>query len=153
MPARIASFLSAVTCWGLLLGTQTFASAAADAPLRIESRLVWGSNTESVPEGVSAKPVDEKLNKRLRGMFKWRHYHEVEHKVIELAHKKSQKVQFGKDCAVKVTYLGNNQIEAVYGEGDSQVRKRQTLKPGEIFSIGGPRKNDSAWFAIFSLAH
>jgi hypothetical protein len=150
MPARIASFISAV-CLGLLLTGQSFSAWAGDDTLRIESRLVWASNNEAPPEGVSAKPVDEKLHKRLRGMFKWRHYHEVEHKELTLAHKKTQKVQFGKDCAVKVTYLGNNQIEAVYGEGDSQVRKRQTLKPGEVFSIGGPRKDDSAWFALFSL--
>jgi len=152
MPARIVPFFYVVTCWGLFLTGQSLSALAGDDTLRVESRLVWASNSESAPEGVESKPVDEKLHKRLRGMFKWRHYHEVEQKDLKLVAKKTQKVQFGKDCAVKVTYLGNNQIEAVYGEGDSQVRKRQTLKPGEIFSIGGHRKDDSAWFALFSLA-
>ena len=151
MPLRVASHSILPMLWALVFGLAPFTVSAAVKPLRVEARLIFASDSEESPEGGVHQPVGEKFQKRLQGMFKWKHYYLAKQETVDLVLKKARTIKLSEECSVELTYLGNNQIECTYGEGKSKVRKRQTLKPGEIFSIGGHRKNDTAWFVTFAL--
>lgn len=138
----------------LLLGFTSVAGAVAGddekGSIKLKAQLIWGTNADSSPDPKHVE-VDAALKKRLQGVFKWKSYFLVNQQTFSVSHKQTKKVKLSPQCEIEVTNLGGNQIEAkLYGEGEFQLRKRQTLKPDELFSLAGHAKNGNAWFVIFT---
>jgi hypothetical protein len=150
------SATKSVSVWALALAClvwfpgASYASNDEKGALKLKAQLIWGTNSESSPDP-KHREVDAALKKRLQAVFKWKSYFEVNQQTFTVGPKKTRRIKLSPQCEVEVTNLGGNQIESkLFGEGEFQLRKRQTLKPGEIFSLAGHAKNGTAWFVIFT---
>ena len=123
-------------------------SAAQAENLKLEARLIWGTN-DSKSTNDKHKPVDEATNKKLGKIFKWKHYFvETTHKV-SVKSRTSRKLKMSKDCTIEIKELPNAPIEVkLIGKGKVINKTRKPLKKGELFIIGGDDKNQCAWFVV-----
>lgn len=143
-------FLSLASLAALVAATRS--SGAADAPeARLAAQLVWGTN-EDKPADRELKPITEDLDKRLRRIFKWRNYFQVERKEFGVATTKPAKMEMSKECRIEVARLSGEEFEIqLFGKGQLLVKKRQRIVPGEAVVLGGDDKNDNAWFVVVSF--
>lgn len=125
---------------------------SASADLHLEAQLVWGTNNEK-PNDPKLKELDSQMTRKLRGVFKWKNYFEVNRQSLTVAPSATKKVKMSDQCQIEVQYLGNSSVEVkLYGKGKHVVTKRQLIKPGELLVLAGDDKNDTAWFVVLSLA-
>ena len=123
-------------------------AAAASPDLAVEARLIWGTNGQK-PPGEKLKEVDVETKKKLKRVFKWEHYYEVEHQDFKVPISTKKRVRMSPKCEVEVENLGESSVEVkLYGEGRLVVRKKQVLEADELLVLGGDDKNDTAWFVI-----
>ena len=127
----------------------TLRSTPADLNLR--AQLVWGTNNEK-PDDPKLKDVDPQVKEKLRGVFKWKNYFEVNRQDFTLTASAPRKVKMSDLCEIEVQNLGNSSVELkLYGKGKMVVRKTQRIKSGELLVLAGDDKNDTAWFVVLSL--
>jgi hypothetical protein len=123
-----------------------FVLAAAEGAF--QAQLVWGTNGEK-PKDKPLKELDPKLQERLKGVFKWKNYYEVNRKPLPVPKAGAQKVKLSDKCELQVQDLGSSRIEIrLFGEGVLVVKKVQSVIPGEAIVLGGFDKNDTAWFVV-----
>lgn len=126
--------------------------AAATGDVRLVAELIWGTNGPK-PDDTELRPIAPDLEKRLRRIFKWRNYFEIERKVVVTRAPKPTQVQMSKECRLEILHLGGHEFEIqLFGKGVLVVKKRQRIVPGETVVLGGDDKNDDAWFVVLSLA-
>lgn len=132
--------------WGAFLG-----GAFADSPsLQLQARLIWGSNSGS-PAKPSQREVDAQLSEKLRNVFKWNKYFEVERKAFTVP--PTQEVKLSEDCTVHVKHLGDNKVEVrLFGKNRHMVTKRQSITRDESIVLAGDGKDGTAWFVVVTLA-
>ncbi len=119
-------------------------SEALATDLKVEARLVWGTNEDKSP---NHKPVDSALAKKLRKVFKWQNYFEVNRQTAAVPLNETAKIKMSSKCVLEVKNLGSSRVEVVLiGIGKAVSKNVQTLTPGEDVFMGGNDKNDSAWF-------
>jgi len=142
LPAVLAAALAAVL---LLVGSLSL--SAADSIYQV--RLIWGTNGER-PKDKPLKDVDNKLQEKLKGVFKWQNYYEVSQKPLSVPKDSpSAKLKLSDKCEVQVQDLGTSRIEVrLFGEGKPVVKRTQTVIPGEMIVLAGDSKNDTAWFVV-----
>lgn len=128
------------------------AHAAADpAETRLAADLLWGTNGGK-PADKELRPIDPALEKRLRRVFKWQSYYEIERKEFGVIAGKTSRIEMSKECRLEVNRLAGEEFEIqLYGKGVLLVTKRQRIVPGETVVLGGDDKNDNAWFVVVSL--
>ncbi|MBX3743837.1 MAG: hypothetical protein KF833_00880 [Verrucomicrobiae bacterium] len=132
--------------------TPRSALAAASEEVRLVAELIWGTNGPK-PDDVELRPIAPELEKRLRRIFKWRSYYEIERKPVVTRAPKPTQVQMSKECRLEILHLGGHEFEIqLFGKGVLVVKKRQRIVPGETVVLGGDDKNDDAWFVVLSLA-
>jgi len=147
---RLVSFgqLELAAAGALLVCSLTLCSAPAD--LNLQAQLVWGTNNEK-PDDPKLKDVDPQVKDKLRGVFKWKNYFEVNRKNFTVAASGVKKVKMSDLCEIEVQNLGSSSIEVkLYGNGRMVVRKTQKIKPNELLVLAGDDKNDTAWFIVLS---
>src|ERR1044071_6420988 len=86
-------------CLCLVLGLTTRAAAAGE--LNVKATLIWGTDEEK-PADPKIKPVSPELAKRLRGIFKWKHYFEVKTENAKVAEKGSKQLILSDKCTVEI---------------------------------------------------
>ena len=148
---RLVSFgqLELAAAGALLVCSLTLCSAPAD--LNLQAQLVWGTNNEK-PDDPKLKDVDPQVKDKLRGVFKWKNYFEVNRQDFTLTASAPRKVKMSDLCEIEVQNLGNSSVELkLYGKGKMVVRKTQRIKSGELLVLAGDDKNDTAWFVVLSL--
>jgi len=92
------------------------------------------------------------VKEKLRGVFKWKNYFEVNRQDFTVTATGPKKVKMSDLCEVQVQNLGNSSVELkLYGQGKMVVRKTQKIKAGELLVLAGDDKNDTAWFVVLSL--
>ena len=124
---------------------------SAPADLNLQAQLVWGTNNEK-PDDPKLKDVDPRVKDKLRGVFKWKNYFEVNRQDFTVTATGPKKVKMSDLCEVQVQNLGNSSVELkLYGQGKMVVRKTQKIKTGELLVLAGDDKNDTAWFVVLSL--
>ncbi|PYK98548.1 MAG: hypothetical protein DME18_03340 [Verrucomicrobia bacterium] len=124
---------------------------SAPADLMLQAQLVWGTNNDK-PDDPKLKDVDQKVKDKLRGVFKWKNYFEVNRQDFTLTASAPRKVKMSDLCEIEVQNLGNSSVELkLYGKGKMVVRKTQRIKSGELLVLAGDDKNDTAWFVVLSL--
>lgn len=130
----------------LLLGVTT---AARGAELPMKATLIWGCDEEK-PADPKIKPVSPELAKRLRGIFKWKHYFEVKTENAKVADKGGKQFVLSDKCTVEVKNNGKTYNAKLYGEKKLLKELDQPIKPGEDLVLAGDDKNMTAWFVILT---
>jgi hypothetical protein len=139
--------LGAVSALGPL---STSASAAAADPSlpHLTAELIWGTNGTPPPEK-PLRPISPELATRLRRIFKWRNYFEIERKSFPVTASSPAKVEMSRECRLEVRQISPQEFEVqLFGKGVLVVKKRQRLETAESMVLGGDDKNDDAWFVI-----
>ncbi len=150
---NLQTLLVSALTWTLVVGFIP-STVAADAPAatpRFAAQLLWGTNAQK-PEGKDFKAIDPELKKRLRHVFKWQNYYEINRKEFATSPGKTARVQMSRECRLEVGNLGGAEFEIrLFGKGVLVVTKRQSIQPGETVVLGGDDKYDDAWFVILGL--
>jgi hypothetical protein len=125
---------------------------SASEDLKLQAQLVWGTNDEK-PNDPKLKDVDPDVKEKLRGVFKWKNYFEVNRHDFTVRTSTSKRVKMSDSCEIEVHNLGNSSIEVkLYGKGKMVVSKKQKITPGELLVLAGDDKNDTAWFVVLRLS-
>src|SRR5271155_2626716 len=91
------------------------ATAAIAADLKLEARLVWGTNDEK--GGPNCKPMDAGLDANLHGMFKWKRYFEITNQAASIPLNKTRDLKMSEHCTLRIKNLGGSRVEiACIGE-------------------------------------
>jgi len=121
---------------------------ARAAELKLEAKLIWGTNDETSPDPTH-KLVDKEMSEKLRKVFKWKNYLLVNRQKATIPSRSSRQIELSKKCTIEVTELQGPEVEVtLIGEGKLVNRTRHHLTKGEYFTIGGGDKNGCAWFII-----
>lgn len=133
----------------VLLCAMGVAEAVA-ADIKLQAQLVWGTNQDKVQDQAA---VDSQLRDKLRRVFQWKNYFEIDRQTFTVPSGGTQKAKLSEDCTVEVTHLGasNFQVRLV-GKGRPVVTKRQPIIKGESLVMAGDDKNNTAWFVVLALA-
>jgi len=128
----------------------SFLARSGTADLNLQAQLVWGTNKEK-PDDPKLKEVDRSVAEKLRKVFKWKNYFEVNRQQFTVPVGSSKRIKMSDDCEIEVQNLGNSSIEVkLYGKGKLAVRKTQKISPSELLVLAGDDKDDTAWFVVLS---
>jgi len=145
-----ASFGGIALAGAVVFCASSFLARSGTADLNLQAQLVWGTNKEK-PDDPKLKEVDSSVAEKLRKVFKWKNYFEVnrQHFTVPVGSPKS--VKMSDDCRIEVQNFGNASIEVkLYGKGKLAVRKTQKISPSELLVLAGDDKDDTAWFVVLS---
>jgi multidrug efflux pump subunit AcrA (membrane-fusion protein) len=124
------------------------APAAESGDLKLQAQLIWGTDAAK-PSDTKIKDLDADTKDRLKGVFKWKNYFEVSSQSFEVGARSSKAIRMSPKCDIEVEHLGDALVEVkLFGEGRLVVKKKQTLKAGELLVLAGDDKNNTAWFVI-----
>ena len=139
----------------LFLVSLLLAGGAAEtfaANLKLEAKLIWGTNDDKSPNP-EHKELDPATQEKLRKVFKWKNYFEVKRQSFVVTAGSPKKVKMSDSCDIEVQNLGGSSIEVkLYGKGKLAVRKTQKINPSELLVLAGDDKDDTAWFVVLSQA-
>jgi hypothetical protein len=125
---------------------------AATGDLPLQAQLIWGTDGDK-PKDRDLKDVDTATKEKLKKVFKWKNYFEVDKQEFKVPMSSKKRVRMSAKCEVEVENLGDSQVEVkLIGESKMVVKKRQALKPGELLVLAGDDKNNNAWFVILTLS-
>lgn len=133
---------------GLFLALATAVAQAKE--LKLEAKLIWGTNDEKSPKKEHVK-VDEATAEKLRKVFKWKNYF-VENKVVRVVpNRGSNKFELSSKCTIEITELEGPKIEVkLVGNGKPVHKTVLTISTGQSVVYSGDDKNECAWFAILT---
>jgi hypothetical protein len=134
----------------LFLGVFGLVQAAMAGENTFQVQLIWGTNGER-PKDKPMKDVDSKLQDKLKGVFKWTNYYEVNRNSLSIPKESSQKLKLSDKCEIQVQDLGSSRIEVrLFGEGKLVVKKAQKVTPGEMIILAGDSSDNTAWFVVLT---
>ena len=126
------------------------AAGASASDLKVEGRLIWGTNDEKSPDP-KHKPVDGDTLSNLRKIYQWKHYFEVNRQVLVVSSRNTNTLVMSKDCSVEIAELEGPRITAqLIGKGKRLNKITTNLSPGQSFAIAGEDKNATAYFVIIT---
>jgi hypothetical protein len=136
-----------------LLFLPCLAQSRAGQDIKLEARLVWGTDNEK-PNDPNLKQLDNSLKDKLKGIFKWKNYFEVNHYKLAISQEAPKTQIMSPKCSIEVQNLGDSLIEVkLFGEGKMVLKKRQPIKPGQPIVLAGDEKNNNAWFVVLTPAN
>jgi hypothetical protein len=146
--------MTRIPIWGCLLlcvAGVFFPAARAHAAsdeVTFEAQLVWGTNDEK-PDS-KLKPIGPILSGKLKNSpFRWAHYFEVHRETFKCKVNEQKTVMMSKNCMIKVTNLGDGQVEfQLWGKGQLVNTVRQKLPKTDLLITGGDAENSTAWFVV-----
>ena len=122
---------------------------AAEPALTVKARLIWGTDDPN-PNKPDIKPVDPKLAATLGKVLRWKNYYDCGGTNVTLNLNQVKKVRVSADCELEINNLGQSRAEIkMYGKGKLVLTQKQEILV-EPLVLGGPDKNDSAWFVVLS---
>ncbi|MEY2409481.1 MAG: hypothetical protein QOF48_2151 [Verrucomicrobiota bacterium] len=119
--------------------------------LKIETKLIWGTNEEKSPKK-EHEPVDEATAAKLRKVFKWKNYF-VERKVTgTVPSRGSNQFKLSDKCIIEITELEGPKVEVkLIGKGQPVHKAIQEIRKGEWFVYtGDDDKHECSWFVIIT---
>lgn len=141
-PFRRAFQLAAALCLSLV-----FACPLHAANLKMEAKLVWGSNEPSKEH----KPVEAAIAEKLQACFKWKYYYTINTVVADVPSRATRKLKISDQCTLEITELEGPKIEVkVIGKGVPVSKTVKQIVKGEFITIGGDAENKSAWFIVLT---
>lgn len=140
----------AARCFLALLLLAASAPQTFAANLKLEAKLIWGSDDEKSPNP-DHKQVDSATKEKLRKVFKWQNYFVVNRSVKEVPSRGSNKFELSKECTIEIKELEGPKIEVkLIGKGKEVHKTTLTINKGESVVYSGDDKNQSAWFVIIT---
>ena len=138
-------------CFALLLAISLLTPSSARAEdLKIEAKLIWGTNDDKSPNP-KHKLVDPKTAEELRKVFAWKNYFEVRHTTGMVPSRGTNSFKISDDCTVEIAELEGPKVGVLLiGKGKPQNRTVKALSRVERIVLGGDVKDGSAWFVIIS---
>lgn len=119
------------------------AMSARAENLRVDARLVWGSNDTNA----TLKVADGKLSEDLTRIFKWKNYYQITNCTVSIAPDATQTVDMSAKCRLSIKNLGGDKVEvSCFGEGKLVSKGNYSLADGKWVALAGNDKNDNAWF-------
>src|SRR5436190_982091 len=124
-------------------------AVASAAERKMEARLIWGTNEGKSPDP-KHKPLDRELARKLQDMpLKWTNYFEVNRTSFTINDREYTNIVMSKQCSIQVKDKGTNAVTVkLIGQGKQVSRVDKALPRGEVLTIGGDAKNNSAWFIM-----
>jgi hypothetical protein len=120
-------------------------AAARAADLRLEATLVWGTDDEKPP--ANCKAVEADLAVKLHGMFRWKNYFEITHRIATVPKNQTRDLKMSEHCTLQVRNLGASRVEInCIGRGKPVYKDACTLVPPKWFVLAGDAANETAWF-------
>ena len=117
------------------------------ANLKMEARLVWGSNEPSKDH----KPVDPAVAEKLGTFAKWKYYYTINNIVADIPSRETRKLKMSEPCTIEITELEGPKIELkVIGKGKPVNKTVKQIVKGETIVIGGDAENKCAWFVVLT---
>src|SRR5881392_3961728 len=104
MKKRIPFRQLALAATAVLLA-QSLVVRSAPADLTFQAQLLWGTNNDK-PNDPKLKDVDPKVTDKLRGVFKWKNYFEVNRQNFTVTSSAPKKVKMSGQCEIEVQNLG-----------------------------------------------
>jgi len=136
----------------LVLAVLCGVTGAWGAEMKVNARLIWGTNDGKSPDPAH-QPVDPEVAKKLGKMFKWKNYFQVRQVVANIPNRGAKRITMSSKCDIEVTDLGSSKIAVkLFGEGKPVNRSVGSLAKGELFIIGGDAKGDNSWCIVLTLA-
>jgi hypothetical protein len=122
---------------------------APAADLKVEAKLIWGTNDEHYNNPDKHTRVDEPTAEKFRRTFKWKYYYVVNQQATNVPSRQTKRVKMSNPCSIDITELPGDRVEVtLIGQGKPVNKTVQPLKKGELLVIAGGDKNDSAWFVV-----
>lgn len=123
-----------------------FAIPVRAEEIKVEARLIWGSDTET---NINRKVDDGRLTEALARTFKWKNYYQITNRTTMISNDAVQTLEMSPKCTLKIKNLGASKVEVeCFGEGKSVCRGNYSLAEGKWFTLGGADKNENAWFIV-----
>ena len=119
--------------------------------LKIEAKLIWGTNDEKSPKK-EHKPVDEATAAKLRKVFKWSNYF-VEKRVTGIVPSRgSNQFKMSSNCTIEIQELEGPKVEVKFiGKGQPVHKAIKEIRKGEWFVYtGDDDKHECSWFVIIT---
>lgn len=137
--------LCAVIVLSVAIPARTFAGE-----MKLQARLIWGTDDSKPPEGKDYKPVEPALQKRIQDLpLKWKNYFEVRRTEFTLAPSTPTKVSISEKCSLSVLSHSNSVVEVSWiGKGREVLKRTQSLPKGEILILGGNAPNATAYLMV-----
>jgi|SRR5436190_18187151 len=140
-------FRCAFQCAVVLLLALAFACPVHAANLKMEAKLIWGSNEPSKDH----KPIDAALAEKLAATFKWKYYYIINTVVGDIPSRETRKLKVSDQCTLEITELEGPKIELkVIGKGVPVNKTVKQIVKGESITIGGDAENKCAWFIVLT---
>ncbi len=141
-------FSRCLKVFGCLTLVALLAPPAWGENLKLEAKLIWGTNEPRSPNPAH-KPVDKEIGEKLQKVFKWQNYFIVKTVVKVVPSRGSNKFVLSDKCTIEVTELEGPKVEVkLIGEGKEVHKAIKGLSRKEWFTYAGDDKNDTAWFVI-----
>jgi hypothetical protein len=145
-PGQMRHVLFRSLAVGLAFGLSVAPVVAAQ--LRLEVRLIWGSNDNTYSKH---KKVDEAIAAKLRNTFQWKYYYEINRVVGIVPSRGTNAFKMSEKCTLEVTELEGPRVGlTLIGDGKPVLRTTKNLTRGELTTIGEKEKNGCAWFIVMT---
>ena len=123
---------------------------AQAAKLKLEARLIWGTNDDTYSDP-KYRRVDESTTEKLRKIFQWKNYFEVNRVTGEVPSRGTKAFKMSEKCTIEIAELEGPKVEVkLIGDGKPVNKTTKHLEKGESFTIAGDDKNGCAWFVIIT---
>ena len=125
----------------------TVTTSAADGPEVLYVQLIQGNDADASPSAES-KAIGPKLAGKLRRIFRFRSYWEMNHKEIAVTAGRQIRVALNKTREVEID-LSNPENRKVTVYKNGKPLSAITTPVGQEMTItGGDRNNQSVWFIV-----
>ena len=133
----------------LLLAGTTVETLAAN--LKLEAKLIWGTDDDNKSPDPDHKEVDPATREKLGKVFKWKNYFVVNRVVKEVPSRSSNQFKLSPDCTIEIKELEGPKVEVkLIGKGKEVHKTTLTISKGQSVVYSGDDKNQSAWFVIIT---
>ena len=127
------------------------AGVAQAKELKIESKLIWGTNDEKPPRK-EHEPVDEVTAAKLRKVFKWKNYFVEKTVTGTVPSRGSNQFKMSNKSTIEITELEGPEVEVKLIRNGQPVHKAmKEIRKGEWFVYtGDDDKHECSWFVIIT---
>ncbi len=137
--------------WSVALFLAVFTALPLQAAeVKIEARLIWGTNDDKYSNPQHTR-VDEATAEKLRKIFKWKNYFQMSKQTAVIPSRGTKRLKMSDPCEIEITEMEGPRVEVkLFGKGKPVSKFVKPLSKGESLAIGGEDKNDCAWFIVIT---
>jgi hypothetical protein len=138
----------AVVLFGLTLAEDA-KKEQAQSETKYIAILIWATDG-SKPDDPHLKDVDEHFRGKLKKIFKWQNYYEVNRQTFTLKNgEKNKMVKLSEKCELKLDQSEQEGMAVeLIGEGKPMKKVKQAMPLTDWLVVGGDDKNATAWFVV-----